>query len=148
MKILDKNKKAYFDFLIEEKFEAGIVLIGTEVKSVRGGNVTLKDSFCFVQGNEIYLKNCFIAPYLKGSVWNEDPRRDRKLLLKKREIARLIGKIKTKGYTLVPLMIYLDKHLVKVEIGLGRGKKLHDKRETLREKDIQRDMERSIKDYK
>ena len=148
MKIIDKNKKAFFDYEIEEKVEAGVVLVGSEVKSLRLGNAHLKDSFCFVDGGEMYLKNCFIAPYEKGSHFNPESRRDRKLLLHKKEIARLIGKMKAKGYTLVPLMIYFKKNLVKIEIGLAKGKKLHDKRASIKEKDLQRDMQRAIKEYK
>ena len=148
MKIIDKNKKAYFDYEIEEKFEAGIVLKGSEVKSVKLGNVSLRDGFCFVENGEIILKNLYIAPYEKGSAFNEEPRRDRKLLLHKKEISRLIGKIKTKGFTLVPTMIYFQKNLVKIEIALARGKQLHDKRATLKEKDILREAERAVKDYK
>ena len=148
MKIIEKNKKAYFDYEIEEKIEAGIVLAGSEVKSIKLGNVNLRDSFCFVEGGEIFLKNCYVASYEKGSAFNEEPRRSRKLLLNKREIARLIGKMKTKGYSLIPLMIYFNKNLVKIEIALAKGKKLHDKRASLREKDVLREAERAIKDYK
>jgi len=148
MKVIDKNKKVFFDYELEEKIETGIVLVGSEVKSVRLGNVNLRDSFCFIEGGEIFLKNCYIAPYEKGSHFNEEPRRDRKLLLHKREIAKLIGKIKQKGYALVPTMIYFAKNKVKVEIALGRGKKQHDKRASLREKDVKRDMERAVKEYK
>ncbi len=147
MKIIDKNKKAFFDYEIEEKIEAGIVLAGSEVKSVKMGNITLRDSFCFVDGGELFLKNCFITPYEKGSYYNEDPRRDRKLLLHKKEIARLIGKMRTKGYALVPTVVYFSKNRVKVEVALARGKNLHDKRDALREKDIKREAERAIKDY-
>jgi len=148
MKIIDKNKKVYFEYELDEKIEAGIVLAGSEVKSIRQGNVRLTDSFCFVQNGEILLKNCNISPYEKGSFYNLDPRRDKKLLLHKKEIARLIGKIKTKGYTLVPTMIYFTKGLVKIEIALGRGKKLHDKRAAIKDKDVKRDTERAIKEYR
>ncbi|MCL2061883.1 MAG: SsrA-binding protein SmpB [Firmicutes bacterium] len=148
MKVIDKNKKAFFDYEIEEKIEAGLVLKGGEVKSIKLGNVSLRDSFCFVDGEEIFLKNCLIAPYEKGSYFNEDPRRDRKLLLHKKEIARLIGKMRAKGYTLIPTMLYFVKNLVKIEIALARGKRLHDKKASLKEKDILREAERAIKDYK
>lgn len=148
IKIIDKNKKAYFDYFMEETFEAGIVLEGNEVKSVKMGNVNLKDSFCHIDKGEVYLKNCHITPYEKGSAFNAEPRRNRKLLLNKREIDKLIGKIKTKGYTLVPTQIYFSGRFVKVEIALAKGKQLHDKRETLKEKDIKRDTEREIKNYK
>ncbi len=146
--IIDKNKKAYFDYFIEETFEAGIVLQGNEVKSVKMGNVNLKDSFCHIDKGEVYLKNCHITPYEKGSAFNAEPRRNRKLLLNKREINKLIGKIKTKGYTLVPTQIYFSGNLVKLEIALAKGKQLHDKRDTLKEKDIKRDTEREIKNFK
>ena len=148
MKIIDKNKKAYFDYELEEKLEAGIVLAGSEVKSVKLGNVTLRDAFCFVDKGEIFLKNCYIAPYEKGSAFEPEPRRDRKLLLHKQEVNKLIGKIKQKGFSLIPTMIYFSKNLVKVEIALGRGKKQHDKRESMKEKDVMREAERAIKDYK
>ena len=145
IKIIDKNKKAYFDYFMEETFEAGIVLEGNEVKSVKMGNVSLKDSFCHIEKGEVFLKNCHITPYEKGSAFNAEPRRNRKLLLNKREINKLIGKIKTKGYTLVPTQIYFSGRFVKVEIALARGKKSYDKRETLKQKDIKRDVERQLK---
>ena len=148
MQMIEQNKKAYFDYEFEEKAEAGIVLAGSEVKSVKMGNISLRDSFCFCENGEIFLKNCFIAPYEKGSAFNEDPRRSRKLLLHKSEIARIIGKIKTKGYTLVPTAVYFVKSRIKIEISLGKGKALHDKRDALREKDISREAERAIKEYK
>ena len=148
IKIIDKNKKAYFDYFMEETFEAGIVLEGNEVKSVKMGNVNLKDSFCHIDKGEVFLKNCHITPYEKGSAFNADPRRNRKLLLSKREINKLIGKIKTKGYTLVPTQIYFSGRFVKVEIALAKGKQLHDKRDSLKEKDIKRDIDREIKNYK
>ncbi len=148
IKIIDKNKKAYFDYFMEETFEAGIVLEGNEVKSVKMGNVNLKDSFCHIDKGEVFLKNCHITPYEKGSAFNAEPRRNRKLLLSKREINKLIGKIKTKGYTLVPTQIYFSGRFVKVEIALAKGKQLHDKRDSLKEKDIKRDIDREIKNYK
>ena len=146
-KIIDKNKKAYFDYFMEETFEAGIVLEGNEVKSVKMGNVSLKDSFCHIEKGEVFLKNCHITPYEKGSAFNAEPRRNRKLLLSKQEINKLIGKIKTKGYTLVPTQIYFSGRFVKVEIALARGKKSYDKRETLKQKDIKRDVERQLKNF-
>jgi len=148
MRIVDKNKKVYFEYEIDEKLEAGIVLVGSEVKSIKLGNVRLVDSFCFVENGELYLKNCHITPYEKGSHFNEEPKRDRKLLLHKKEIARLIGKIKTKGLTLVPTMIYFNKNKVKVEIALARGKKLHDKRASIKEKDTNREMQRALKELR
>ena len=143
-KMIANNKKAYFDYFIEETFEAGIVLEGNEVKSVKMGNVNLKDSFCHIEKGEVYLKNCHITPYEKGSAFNAEPRRNRKLLLSKREINKLIGKIKTKGYTLVPTQIYFSGRFVKLEIALAKGKQLHDKRDSLKEKDIKRDTEREL----
>jgi len=148
MKIVDKNKKVYFDYELEEKLEAGLVLVGSEVKSVRLGNVRLADSFCFIENGEIYLKNCHIAAYEKGSFFNPDTKRDRKLLLHKKEIAKLIGKMKTKGYSLVPTMIYFKQNKVKVEIALAKGKKKHDKRATIKERDLIREAERAIGERK
>jgi len=148
MKIIDKNKKAFFDYFIDEKLEAGIALKGSEVKSIRAGDVSLKDCFCHIDSGEIVLKNCYIAPYSKGSYFNEEPRRDRKLLLHRREIDRLIGKIKEKGFTIIPLTIYFTDRLVKLEIGLCKGKKLHDKRQSIKEKDIEREQQREIANYK
>ncbi len=143
-KVIAVNKKAAFEYFIEESFEAGIVLSGCEVKSVRGGNVNLSDSFCFFEKGEPMLKNCYIAAYEQGSYNNADTRRDRKLLLHKRQIVRLLGKIKEKGYALVPLKVYLKNSLVKVELGLGKGKKSYDKKQTVRERDIRRSAERDI----
>lgn len=145
MKIINENKKAYFDYFIEEKFEAGIRLTGAEVKSIRLGQINLKDSFCHISNGEVYLKNCHISPYLKGSVFNEDPKRDRKLLLHKSEISRLIGKVKEKGFTLLPVKVYFVKNKVKLEIGLGKGKHTFDKSKSLKEKDLLRQAQRDIK---
>jgi len=146
---IDKNKKAFFDYEIIEKYEAGIVLNGWEVKSIKAGEVSLKESFCFVYKGEIFLKNAHIAPYKMGvSFEKQETRQDRKLLLNKREINKLIGKIKEKGLTLVPLMIYLKKGRVKLEIALAKGKKLHDKKQALKEKDIKREQEREMAKYK
>lgn len=142
------NKKAYFDYEIIETFEAGIELSGAEVKSIKLGKMTLLDSFCFVQHGELYLKNAHIAPYEKGSHYNLEERRDRKLLLHKKEIERLIGKIKEKGFTLVPLKIYFKGRFIKAEIGLGKGKHTFDKKRVIKEKDLKRDAEREIKKYK
>ncbi|MDR2202429.1 MAG: SsrA-binding protein SmpB [Clostridiales bacterium] len=147
-KIIEKNKKAYFDYFIEETFEAGVVLEGAEVKSVKAGNVSLKDSFCQIDGGEVWLKNCHITPYDKGSSFNPEPRRNRKLLLNKSQINKLIGKIKQKGYALVPTQIYMTGRFVKLEIALAKGKQLHDKRDSIREKDLKRDTDREIKNYK
>ncbi|MCL2255307.1 MAG: SsrA-binding protein SmpB [Firmicutes bacterium] len=144
MKIIDKNKKAFHDYFIEESIEAGIVLEGNEVKSVKMGGVSLRDAFCHFDKGELFLKNCHINPYEKGSYFNAEPRRNRKLLLNKSEIKKLVGKIAQKGLTLVPTKIYFKGNYVKVEIGLARGKKQHDKRVTLKEKDVKRESEREI----
>ena len=148
MKVIAENKKAYFDYFIEEKVEAGIVLVGSEVKSIKMGQVNLKDSFCFFEDGELVLKNCHVTPYEKGSHFNADPRRDRKLLLHKKEIARLYGKVKQKGYTLVITKMYFVKNLVKVELALAKGKHTFDKRETIKKKDIERATARDIASYK
>ncbi|MCL2556008.1 MAG: SsrA-binding protein SmpB [Firmicutes bacterium] len=149
MKIIEKNKKAFFDYEIEEKYEAGIVLKGWEVKSIKAGDVSLKESFCFVFGGEVFLKNAHIAPYKMGVAFEkQDSRQDRKLLLNKREINKLIGKIKEKGLTVVPLMIYLKNGRIKMEIALAKGKKLFDKKQSIKEKDIKRDQEREMSRYK
>lgn len=145
-KIIDSNRKAYFDYEILETLEAGISLEGSEVKSVKAGNARLRDSFCQIENGEAWIKNMFISPYEKSSAFAPDPRRNRKLLLHRREIDKLEGKIHQKGYTLVATKLYFAGNRVKVEIGLARGKKLYDKRETERKKDVQRDIERQIKD--
>lgn len=146
MKIIDTNKKAYFDYEITDTIEAGIVLEGSEVKSVKLGNARLRDSFCQLQDGELWLKNFFIAPYEKGYAVAPDPRRNRKLLVHRAEIDKLEGKVRQKGLTLVPTKLYFSRNKVKVEIGLGRGKKLYDKRETAREKAIRRDTDRAVKE--
>ena len=141
-KIITQNKKAYHDFQISEKFEAGIELKGTEVKSIRAGKVNLRDGFARVMKGEIFLMNMHISPYDHGNVHNHDPLRTRKLLFHKKEINRLIGKISQRGLTLVALSVYLKNGRVKVELGLGKGKKKHDKRETIKKKDIEREEKR------
>lgn len=147
--MIEKNKKAFFDYEIEEKYEAGIVLKGWEVKSIRGGDVSLKESFCFVSKGEIFLKNAHIAPYKMGvSYEKQEERQDRKLLLNKREINKLIGKTKEKGLTIVPLSLYLKKGKIKLEIALAKGKKLYDKKQSLKEKDLKREAERDMRNYK
>lgn len=143
-----ENRKARFEYEIADKFEAGIELVGSEVKSIRLGHVNLGDSFCFVDGGEIFLKNCFIASYEKGSYYNKEERRSRKLLLHKFEIRRLIGKTKEKGYTLVPLKMYFKGQRVKLEIALAKGKKQFEKKQTIKERDQIRDMNRQIADSK
>lgn len=145
IKIIATNKKAYHDYFIEDTYEAGIVLVGSEVKSIRQGQVNLKDTYCLVRGGEMQLINMHVSPYDKGSYFNEDPRRMRKLLLNKSEINKLRGKVEIKGYTLVPTKIYFKQGLVKVEIGLAKGKELHDKRHSLAEKESKRDLDREIK---
>jgi SsrA-binding protein len=141
-----KNRSAYHEYFIDAKYEAGMVLMGTEVKSIRAGKVSFADSYCLVHKGEIWVKALHIAEYSHGNINNHDPVRDRKLLLRKREISKIESKLKEKGYTLVPLRIYFnEKGLVKIEIGLARGKKLHDKRESIKQKDVEREMKRFIK---
>ena len=146
IKIVAKNSKAFHDYFIEDRYEAGIELAGTEVKSIRQGNVNLKDSFCIVKDGEMSVLGMHISPYEKGNIFNKDPRRTRKLLMHKREIMRLFGKIKQDGYALVPLSIYFKGPRVKLEIGLCRGKKLYDKRDAAAEKQANREMDRRMKD--
>ena len=140
------NKKAKFDYEIVEKLEAGIVLEGSEVKSVRAGHVSMGDSFCFVEGGELFLKNCRISAYDKATILPPDELRSRKLLLHKREIERLIGKSREKSLTVVPLAMYFKGRRVKVEIALARGKRSYDKKQTIKDRDIGRDMQRQIAD--
>ena len=135
VKTIAKNSKAYHDYFIEEKYEAGIELAGTEVKSIRLGNVNLKDSFCLVKDGELSVLGMHISPYEKGNIFNKDPRRTRRLLMHKREIMRLFGRIKQDGYSLIPLSIYFKGPRVKLEIGLAKGKKLYDKREASARRD-------------
>ncbi len=144
-KLVANNKKAYFDYFIEETYEAGIALAGTEVKSLRMGKGSIKEAFVRVEKGEVFLYGMHISPYEKGNIFNKDPLRVRKLLLHKCEINKLLGKIKEKGYTLVPLNIYFKGSLVKVEIGLARGKKLYDKRQDIAKKDQRREAEKQFK---
>lgn len=144
-KTIAVNRKARHDYFVEETYEAGIELFGTEVKSLRLGQVNLKDSWCDIQNGELFIKQMHISPYEKGNIFNKDPLRVRKLLLHKLEIRRLMSKIKEKGYTLVPLQVYFKGSLVKVEIGLARGKKLYDKRDDLAKKDAKREIDRAFK---
>lgn len=137
-KILAKNRKATYDYFIEEKLEAGIVLKGTEVKSIRQGKLNLKDSYASIDDGEVYINNMHISPYEQGNIYNVDPTRKRKLLLNKREITKLLGYIKQKGYALIPLSVYLKQGKVKVEIGVARGKKNYDKRADIAKKDAER----------
>lgn len=146
MKILAQNKKAYHDYFIEDTFEAGIVLQGTEIKSVRKGSANLKDSYIRIKNDEAFLENMHVAPYEQGNIFNHEPLRTRKLLLHKKEILKLAKEVKEGGYTIVPTKLYFDKgSKVKVEIALARGKKLFDKRQSLKEKDAKRDIEKALK---
>jgi SsrA-binding protein len=144
-KIICVNKKASHSYFIENRYEAGLVLQGTEVKALRTGKANLKESYAKVKHNEIFLYNCHISPYSHGHQLNHDPIRPRKLLFHKREIKKLIGKVAERGYTLVPLKLYFSRGIAKIEIGLAKGKKLHDKRHSMKERDDQREMERAFK---
>lgn len=144
-KLIAQNKKARYEYFLEELFEAGIALVGTEVKSVRMGQVSIKESFIRIENGEAFIYNMHINPYEKGNLFNRDPLRTRKLLLHKREIRKLIGGAKTDGYTIVPVQVYLSGNHVKVQIALAKGKKLYDKREAIAKKDQRRDMERDYK---
>jgi len=145
-KIISTNRKARHDYHIEETYEAGIVLTGTEVKSVRNSRVNLKDSYARVENGELFLYNMHISPYEPGNRFNHEPLRVRKLLMHRMEISRLAGKIKEKGYALIPLRIYLSGGLIKIELGLARGKKLYDKRRDIAERDSKREMERAFRE--
>ena len=144
-KLLANNKKAYFDYFIEDKWEAGIALFGTEVKSVRMGKVSIKESYIKIEKGEVFVYNMHVSPYEKGNIFNRDPIRVKKLLLHRAEINKISGKITEKGYTLVPLQVYIKDGLVKVEVGLAKGKKLYDKRDTIAKKDVRRENERDFK---
>ena len=145
IKMVANNKKAYHDYFIDEKYEAGIELFGTEVKSVRMGKCSVKEAFVKIENGQVYVYGMHIRPYEKGNIFNKDPLRVRKLLLHKAEIMKLNGKVTQKGYTLVPLQVYFKGSLVKVEIGLARGKKLYDKRADLAKKDQRRELEKDFK---
>ena len=145
VKVVAKNSKAYHDYFIEDKYEAGIELAGTEVKSIRLGHVNLKDSFCIVKDGQMSVIGMHISPYEKGNIFNKDPLRQRRLLMHKREILKLFARIKQDGYSLIPLSIYFRGPRVKLEIGLAKGKKLYDKRETAARKDAKREMDRAMK---
>ena len=144
-RLIANNKKAYHEYFIEEKYEAGIALVGTEVKSLRQGQCSIKEAFIRIEGEEVYVYQMHIPPYEKGNIFNRDPLRVRKLLLHKYEINKLLGKQKEKGYTIIPLQVYFKDSLVKVEIGLGRGKKLYDKRADIAKRDVKREAERDFK---
>lgn len=147
IKVIAKNSKAYHDYFVEEKFEAGIELAGTEVKSIRMGTLNLKDSYCVIKDGEISAHGMHISPYEKGNIFNKDPRRPRRLLMHKREIIRLYAKVKQDGYSIIPLSVYLKGSRVKVELGLAKGKKNHDKRAASAEKDAKREIDRTMKSH-
>lgn len=145
IKIVAQNKKAYHDYFVLEKLEAGLELFGTEVKSIRQGKINLKDSWCFVKDGEMFVNGMHISPYEQGNIFNRDPLRTKRLLLHKREIRRFYAQVKQDGLAIVPLSVYFKKGRAKVEIGLCKGKKLYDKREVAAKKDAQRDIERSLR---
>lgn len=147
MKIYADNKRARFNYKILEEYEAGIVLSGAEVKSVRAGQISLRESFGTVRGNEVFLTNAHISPYKPANINDSEPTRSRKLLLKRSEISKLVGKVQAEGLTLIPLKVYDKKGKIKVELGLGKGKKKYDKREQIKQRDITRDIERTLKDH-
>ena len=146
VKSVAQNKKAYHDYFIEEKYEAGIELYGTEVKSIRAGAVNLKDSFCTVKDGELFAHGMHISPYEKGNIFNRDPMRPKRLLMHRKEINKLQARIAQDGLTLIPLSLYLKDSLVKVELGLARGKKLYDKRESAARRDADREIDRTMKE--
>ena len=146
IKIMARNQKARHEYFVDETFEAGIELVGTEVKSIRAGTLSLKEAWCQIKDGEMFIKQMHIAPYEKGNIFNKDPLRPRRLLLHKREINRLYGKVKQDGYSIVPLSVYLKNSRVKVEIALCRGKKLYDKRDDAAVRDAKRQMDRAMKE--
>jgi len=147
VKVIAQNKKAYHDYFIEEKYECGIELAGTEVKSLRLGQVNIKDSYASISNGEVWLKGMHISPYEKGNIFNRDPLRERRLLMHKFEIRKLIGKIKEQGYSLVPTSVYLKGQRIKIELGLAKGKKNYDKRDAIAANTAKRDIARKIKEY-
>lgn len=148
VKLVAKNSKAYHDYFIEDKYEAGIELAGTEVKSIRQGHANLKDSYCIIKDGQMHLHGMHISPYEKGNIFNKDPLRARRLLMHKREILRLFAKVKQDGYALVPLSLYFRGPRVKLEIGLAKGKKLYDKRDAAAARDAKREMDRARKAHR
>ncbi len=146
IKQIASNRKAYHDYFVEDKYEAGIELCGTEVKSIRMGHVNLKDAFCIVKDGQMMVHGMHVSPYEKGNIFNRDPLRARRLLMHKKEILRLYGKVKQDGYALVPLSIYFKGPRIKLEVGLCKGKKLYDKRDAAATRDAKREMERHMKD--
>ena len=145
--IIAQNKKAWHEYFIEETYEAGIELFGTEVKSVRAGNVNLKDAYCSIDDGELFVRQMHISPYEHGNIFNRDPMRPKKLLMHKKEILKLFGLVAQKGYTLVPLQLYFKGSHVKVQVGLCRGKKLYDKREDAAKRDMKREAQRGLKEF-
>ena len=145
IKIVARNQKAYHEYFVEEKFEAGIELSGTEVKSIRAGTLSLKEAWCQVRDGELFIRQMHIAPYEQGNIFNKDPLRPRRLLMHRRELMRLYGRVKQDGYALIPLSVYFRGSLVKVEVGLCKGKKLYDKREDAAKKDAKRQIDRAMK---
>ena len=139
------NRRAFHDYFIDEKYEAGLVLLGTEVKSIRDGRCNLRDGFVRIDGMEAWLENVHISPYAQGNLMNHEPMRPRKLLLHRKQISSLIGKVKQKGYTLIPLRVYVARNRVKVEVGLARGKRQYDKRQAIAEREAKRDIERAVR---
>jgi SsrA-binding protein len=148
MKVVCQNRKAYHDYTIEETIEAGIQLLGTEVKSLREGRANIKDSYVLIKDSEVFLLNCHISPYTHGNIMNHDPLRTRKLLLHRNEIQKLRGKAQQKSYTLIPLKIYFKGSYAKVEVGLAKGKKHYEKRETIKEREAKKAIERAMKSKK
>ena len=146
IKEIASNRKAFHDYFVLERFEAGIELFGTEVKSIRAGQVNLKDSYCTIREGELFVRGMHVSPYEKGNIFNKDPLRVRKLLMHKREIMRLFGLSKTVGYSLIPLSVYFKGSRVKVQVGLCKGKKLYDKRADMAARDAQRDIQRALKE--
>ncbi len=148
MKLYANNKKAYYEYFIEKEIEAGIVLVGTEVKSIKNGKVSIKEAYINIKDNEIFIENMHISPYENGNIYNVDPYRTRKLLISKKDILKLYDSVKQLGYTIVPLKIYSNKKgLIKCSISLAKGKKIYDKRESLKQKEFQRDINRNFKLY-
>ena len=145
IKVIAQNKKARHDFFIEDTYEAGIELFGTEVKSIRQGKINLKDSHAGIYKGEVFIYNMHISPYEKGNIYNKDPLRVRRLLLNRYEINRLIGYVQQKGYTLIPLSVYFKSNLVKIELAIAKGKQLHDKRQAIAARDAKREMERELR---
>ena len=145
-KIMARNREAYHEYFVEEEYEAGIELMGTEVKSIRAGTLNLKDAWCGIKDGELLLNQMHISPYEHGNIFNRDPRRVRRLLMHRREIMRLLGKVKQDGYSLIPLSVYFKGSRVKVKIGLCKGKKLYDKRQSAAERDAKRQIDRAMKE--